>query len=70
MSFYDDFVSEGHACAECLEFFFDNIDKDGVCHGVGSPRLCKRCEHAQEKARVQRNERDPTAKDHAKKKRR
>lgn len=69
MSFYDDFVSEGHACAECLEFFVEEV-VDGVLHGVGFPRLCARCERAQEDARVQRNQRNQDPQRHAKKKRR
>ena len=70
MSFYEDFIEEGHACASCLEFFFDDIDKNGVCHGVGFPRLCKRCEQAEEDSRVKRNERDQTPKQKPKNKRR
>lgn len=61
MSFYEDFIEEGHACYGCLEFFTDKIDAQGISHGVGFPRLCTRCERAQEDKRVDRNERQNKA---------
>ena len=69
MSFYEDFIEEGHACAACLEFFTEEV-RDGVLHGVGYPRLCRRCEDAEEERRVQRNQREQKPEGHAKRKRR
>jgi len=69
MSFYEDFVAEGHACAACLEFFTEEVVA-GVLHGVGFPRLCRRCENAEEERRVQRNQREPAPQHKAKKHRR
>jgi hypothetical protein len=50
MSFYEDFIAEGHACAGCMEFFFEEA-VDGVLYGVGGPRLCASCQRTAEKER-------------------
>lgn len=69
MSFYEDFIEEGHACYVCLEFFTEEVI-DGVLHGVGFPRMCKRCERAEEQAQVQSAQGQQHPQHHAKKKRR
>jgi len=69
MSFFEDFVEEGHACYACLEFFTEEV-RHGVLHGVGYPRLCARCERAEEEKRVERNQREQHPQRKPKKKRR
>lgn len=58
MSFYEDFIAEGHACAGCLEFFFEEA-VDGVLHGVGYPRLCSRCQRIEEQHHLQEQQKNP-----------
>lgn len=56
MSFYDDFIAEGHACAGCLEFFLEEA-VGGVLYGVGGPRLCASCMRAEERRHLHEQER-------------